>query len=131
MGGKGIPTELNSLIDELNSTPQGQMMAQQLQQLQGNHGAGMFSPTGAFFHGGTQEDTTGMRGMFTNAAQQFQQGGGGGPPPGVEARVHWQAQLAQMAAMGLVDEALNIRALQQANGNVEVAVNNVFNMAGQ
>merc|ERR1712107_340222 len=106
------------------------MMAQTLQQLQGSHGAGMFSPTGAFFHGGTQEDSTGMRNMFTNAAQQFQQQGGGVPPPGVDARVHWQAQLAQMATMGLVDEALNIRALQQANGDVEVAVNNVFSLAG-
>merc|ERR1712194_336321 len=79
----------------------------------------------------SKEDSSGTRDMFTNAARQFQQQGGGGIPAGVEARVHWQAQLGQMAAMGLIDEAMNIRALQQANGNVEVAVNNVFSMAGQ
>lgn len=126
LDGNGLPADLLSLQEQLNSNPQGQQLAQMLSTMETNmrmmrQGGSMLTPTGPVFHGGTPADPAsqgmmqnmmgGMGGQSAQDAQRAQQ------------RLLFQAQLVQLGSMGFGDEALNLRALSQSQGNVEAALN--------
>merc|ERR1712167_6456 len=109
----GLPAELPSLMDELNSTPQGRQLAAMLSSMENTPGGGsMFAPNGAIFHGGTPAPA-GMANMFAGLGQQ-------GGAAGAEAR--FSNQLAQLSAMGFTNKASNLAALTQTNGDVDSAI---------
>lgn len=127
--GTGLPKDLVSLLEDMNSTPQGQQMAAVLSQMESSMrgqrgGQSFFSPNGGFFHGGTPTNPA--------MAQMFAGLGGGAPgmQPGMQPaaqqvapKERFKEQLEQLASMGFADEEVNLRALLQTNGQVDAAVN--------
>lgn len=112
LAGEGLPSELISLMDELNSTPQGRQMATMLSSMESSSGGAMFTPTGTMFHGGTPA-APGMADMFAGLGQQ-------GGSAGSEAR--FQTQLAQLNDMGFTNKERNIAALTSTDGNLDSAI---------
>jgi hypothetical protein len=129
LDGTGLPKDLVSLLEEMNSTPQGQQMAAVLSQMEGSMrasrgGQSFFSPNGGFFHGGTPTNPA--------MAQMFAGMGGGAPgaQPGMQPaalqaapKERFKEQLEQLTSMGFADEEVNLRALLQTDGRVDAAVN--------
>ena len=50
--------------------------------------------------------------------------------PNLPPRERYASQLTQMRDMGFTNEELNLQVLQQANGNVELAIERMLGMLG-
>jgi hypothetical protein len=105
--GQGIPAELVSVMEELQSTEQGRRMATMLGSMQ----QGMLAPSGSIFHGGTPSNPA-----FAN---MFAPGGVAAQPAPQQ---QFTSQLAELAEMGFTNEQLCLQALRSTNGNLEESI---------
>jgi len=129
LDGEGLPKELVSLAEDMQSTEQGRRMATMLEarerSMRANSGGrSAFTPTGALFHGGTPANPA-IANMFGALQQQ-----GGMPAPqqqaGTPGPQRFQRQLAELADMGFTNEQLCLRALTETNGNIEAAIEKII-----
>jgi hypothetical protein len=135
LDGVGLPTDLVSLQEQLNSNPQGRQLAQMMNMMESSmrpmrQGGSALCPTGPIFHGGTPAGSASQGMMQSMMGAMGGQAAAAKEAERAQQRVLFRAQLEQLGSMGFGDEILNLRALSQAQGNVDNAINFIL-AAGQ